>query len=114
MKKIIMIGFVLLICGCSKKALTSTEIDQLVKDDKAIIVDVREFVEYKHGHIKDAVVIPLNTIDESISLDKDKKIIVYCRSGARSEKASKILMELGYDVYDLGSINNYKGPIVEE
>lgn len=113
MKKIIVIGL-LLICGCAKKNLTSDEINQLVKDNKAIIVDVREFVEYKKGHIKDAIVIPLNTIDKSISLDKDKKIIVYCKSGVRSEKASKKLTDLGYDVYDLGGIHNYKGPIVEE
>ena len=44
---------------------------------------------------------------------KDKKIIVYCRSGNRSGKATKILKENGFDAVNLiGGMNFWEGEIV--
>ena len=61
--------------------------------------------EYKEGHIKDAVLVPLDTIgDEKPEAlpDSDQEILVYCRSGKRSEQASRKLVALGYtNIYDL-------------
>lgn len=112
MKKILMLISCLFFVGCSKD--TNITYEEAIKLEDTIIVDVRENVEYKDGHILEAINIPLGEIDENIDLDKDKTIIVYCRSGNRSSKAAAILTEMGYKVYDLGSIDNWKGNIVEE
>lgn len=113
MKKLLIILTMLLLTGCGKEKtmITYEEVKEL---DDYVIVDVREYAEYKKGHILDAVLIPVETIDENVELDKDKTIIVYCRSGNRSSEAASKLKDLGYTVYDLGSIDNWKGNIVEE
>ena len=79
-------------------------------DSGALIVDVRESGEFRSGHIKKAVNIPLGSIAKIGSkAEKDRDIIVYCQSGARSSAASKRLKSMGYSkVYDLGSINRWR------
>ena len=77
-----------------------------------IILDVRTEKEFASGHIKGAILIP----DYEIKLraekelpDKDKTILVYCRSGRRSKLASQALAELGYtDVLEFGGIIDWK------
>ena len=76
------------------------------------ILDVRTPQEVKiDGKIKGAVLIPLYELSKRINqVPKDKKVIVYCRSGNRSISASRFLSSLGYEVYNLnGGINAWKG-----
>ena len=62
-----------------------------------VIIDVRTIDEYKSGHIESALNIEWQSIDEiNDSIAKDEKIYLYCRSGNRSGKATKILLEAGY------------------
>ena len=82
-----------------------------LQGEGAIIVDVREADEYKEEHLDDAINIPYTVIADKIGeyADKDTKIIVYCKSGVRSNKAATSLIEAGYkNIYDLGSISNCK------
>lgn len=85
----------------------------MMKDDNAVILDVRTIDEYNELHIKGAICIPVDTIDESISdslPDTGQVILVYCRSGNRSRQASEKLAALGYtNVYEFGGINTWKG-----
>lgn len=75
----------------------------------AKVIDVREPVEYKSRHIKNAINIPLASIDSiGKKISKKEKIIVYCQSGARSNAAYKKLKSMGYDVYDFGGIGRWK------
>ena len=63
------------------------------------IVDVRTQAEYDEGHIDGAVLVPLDTINGADILalpDKSAMLIVYCRTGVRSAKASAVLAEMGY------------------
>ncbi len=71
----------------------------------AIIVDVRTPGEYKSGHIKGSLNIPLDSIGNNLSkLKKDKSIICCCASGMRSASAKNILKSKGYnEVYNGGS-----------
>lgn len=75
------------------------------------IVDVREKEELAEGYIENSILIPLDTLRENAEIklkDKNKIILVYCRSGRRSAIACDILDELGYnDVYDFGGIINW-------
>lgn len=72
------------------------------------IVDVRDEEELAEGYIYNSVLIPLDEINEraeSILRDKDKPVLVYCRSGRRSAIACRILDNMGYkNVYDFGGI----------
>ena len=66
----------------------------------AVILDVREQDEYDSGHIPGAVLLPVNSIDETRAAQviptKDTTVLVYCRSGNRSRTASARLAGLGY------------------
>ncbi len=62
----------------------------------AFLVDVRTPAEFASGSVKGAVNIPLDTIQNKLSLFKDKKsVIVFCRSGNRSGQAKAILERNG-------------------
>ena len=102
MKKIlvILLSGLLLLTGCQKQM---SELDKIVEENNYIIVDVRTESEFETGHVKDAINIPVETIDPSVNLDKNKTIIVYCRSGRRSASAASMLKQYGYKVYDLGA-----------
>lgn len=83
-----------------------------------IILDVRTEAEFKEKHIPNAVNVPNENIgsEEIPELpDKDQLILVYCRSGNRSKKASAKLAELGYtQVKEFGGILNWTGEVVTE
>ena len=77
-----------------------------------IILDVRTESEYNQGHIPNAILIPDTEIKEkaeSIITDKNSLILVYCRSGNRSKKASEYLLELGYtNIKEFGGIIDWQ------
>ena len=81
-----------------------------------ILLDVRRSDEYRTGHIKGAVNLPLSRIlTESHALlpDRQQEIIVYCHSGNRSKTACMQLANMGYaKVYDLGGITDWPFEIV--
>ncbi|HVU99051.1 MAG TPA: rhodanese-like domain-containing protein [Puia sp.] len=70
----------------------------------AIILDVRTPEEFRSGHVKGAVNIPLNLLEKNIShLRKENKpVITCCRSGARSDAARTMLEAAGIEVYNGG------------
>ena len=65
-----------------------------------IIIDVRTPIEFAFGHINGAINIPFDRIDADIqavkSINKDSRILLYCRSGRRSETARTMLEKQGY------------------
>jgi len=81
-----------------------------------LIVDVRSQAEFETGHIEGAIVLPDSDIRgkaAQIIPSKDQIILVYCRSGARSQAAARTLIDMGYQqVYDFGGIINWPYEIV--
>ncbi|MBQ8647612.1 MAG: rhodanese-like domain-containing protein [Oscillospiraceae bacterium] len=74
-----------------------------------VVLDVREPDEYAAGHIPGAVLLPVGSIDgESAAAlipGRDTLVLVYCRSGRRSQTAAEVLAGLGYtDVAEFGGI----------
>lgn len=60
-------------------------------------LDVRTPGEYAEGHIPGAINIPLQSLAGRLNeVPKDKRLYVYCRSGNRSTKASKLLAQSGF------------------
>ncbi len=76
--------------------------------EEHIILDTREQDEFDEGHIPGAILIPYTEIEnkaEEMLPDKDKLILVYCRSGRRSKIAAEALSKLGYtNVKEFGGI----------
>ena len=85
--------------------------------EEHIILDTREQDEYDEGHIPNAILIPYTEIEnkaEEMLPDKDKLILVYCRSGRRSKIAAENLVKLGYtNVKEFGGIINWKYEVVK-
>ncbi len=79
--------------------ITATEAKEIIDRETVIIVDVRTPREYEEAHIKGALQIPDSEIEALAAEklpDKDTKILVYCRTGSRSENASRLLLKMGY------------------
>jgi len=71
----------------------------LMNDNNVTLLDVRTIKEYKSGHIRGATLIPLSQLEANLNkltMQKNKKIIVYCHSGNRSIAASRILEKHGF------------------
>ena len=89
--------------------ITPQEAKQIMDSgEECIILDVREQAEFDSGHIAGAILLPYTEIEnkaEEILTDKDKLILVYCRSGRRSKIAAESLATLGYtNVKEFGGI----------
>lgn len=114
------ITIILLLAGCQQNELYRTigekEFTELSQRENVIILDVRTPSEYSQGHLKNAVLIDYkneNFETEINKLDKSKTYLVYCKSGGRSAKASKVLSEKGFSVCNLnGGISDWTGEIV--
>jgi rhodanese-related sulfurtransferase len=77
-----------------KQAITLIE-----NDNNITLLDVRTPAEFKSGHLRNATLIPLDKLETNLSKlapYKNKKILVYCRSGNRSVAASRILEGHGF------------------
>ena len=71
--------------------------DLLNLDKSYKIIDVRTEEEYKNGHIKNAINIPLYKImANDFDLAKDEKLVIHCRTNRRSKMALANLEDLGY------------------
>jgi rhodanese-related sulfurtransferase len=80
--------------------------------DKALLIDVREFFEYKKSRIGDAMNIP-SSGDLDLTADtigKDYSLFLYCTSGYRSKRVAKHFYDRGLvNLYSLdGGINAWK------
>lgn len=121
---------VLIICifaGCTMANQPVTNYEQitpeaamnLMKNESGyIILDVRTEEEFAEGHIQNAVLIPDYEIAEkaeSVLMNKNQLILVYCRSGRRSKLASEELVKLGYsNVKEFGGIIDWPYEVVTE
>ena len=125
MKKVLSILLaVLLLAGCAAPAekisyrqISMTDAVTMMEEESGyIILDVRTPEEFADKHIPGAINIPNETIgtEEIPELpDKDRLIMVYCRSGNRSKQASEKLVALGYtNIVEFGGINDWPGKTV--
>lgn len=106
MKKILILMFTLsslLGCKSESKAMVQivsvAEFKEGLSNNEVQLIDVRTPKEYEQDHIENAMLIDYFSEDFKIKiqeLDKDKPVYLYCKSGNRSEKSSKILADLGF------------------
>lgn len=94
------------------KSISQQEAKQMMDSGNVLVLDVREQDEYSTGHIGGAVLLPVGTINadtaSKVIPSKDTTVLVYCRSGNRSKKASAALAKLGYtNIYEIGGITTW-------
>ncbi len=79
-------------------AITVQSLQKVVGEKSSfLLLDVRQPEEYAESHIEGATLIPLGQLpDQYLGLPKDKTLVVYCRSGKRSDKATAFLLDHGY------------------
>ncbi|WP_242085428.1 rhodanese-like domain-containing protein [Aestuariivivens sediminis] len=109
----------LILAGCEQftdnqaKIVTPEEMQILLQNERVQLVDVRTPEEYNDGYIENAINIDFYSptfVEDIEKLDKEQPILVYCKSGRRSAKCSKILEEAGFKkIYDLkGGFSTWK------
>jgi rhodanese-related sulfurtransferase len=106
-----LIFIVLLAMACQNKPkydsitlIDSQEMLEILQTEDVQLVDVRTVKEFNEHYIKGAenIVFDDNFDQKLEGLQKDKPIIVYCRSGRRSARCAEILAQKGFKkIYDL-------------
>lgn len=96
--------------------VNAQQMNELLKDDATVVIDMRNHYEFEVGHFEKAIEIPSDTFREQLPMavdmmkgNEDKNIIMYCTGGIRCEKASAYMLHQGFkNVFHLeGGIINY-------
>jgi len=86
--------------GAGEEELTVTELKEALDQGEGItLLDVREAHEWDIGNLAPlgATLIPLRELPDRVDeLDPEANLVVYCRSGARSDRAASYLREQGF------------------
>jgi rhodanese-related sulfurtransferase len=96
------------------KNINPSETRKLIKNEEVIILDVRAPWEFVEGHIKNAKNLDFTDPDFSDhlkKLDKNKKYLVYCKTGRRGAMVLETMQNIGFkDIYNLiGGYNAWSG-----
>ena len=81
--------------------ISPQQADELVRGG-AQLVDVRQADEHAAGRIEGSLLIELDRLaEEAGSLDRDRPVVFYCRSGQRSALATQAFRAAGYQAHNL-------------
>jgi phage shock protein E len=108
---LVFVGLILFKLQSGRRSQEEVSVMQKAVNDGGLLLDVRTSGEYNGGHIDGALNIPVGDLQSRLGElgSKDRAIVVYCASGGRSARASKMLRAKGFnEVHDLGSIRNWK------
>ncbi len=77
----------------------------------AQLIDVRSTVEFSRGALEGAVNMPIDRFQlYKDDIDQSKPVLLYCRSGQRSEMVKRFLESLGFEqVHNIGSYQKFAG-----
>lgn len=100
---------ILALAACSNDSASYETIDldevEAKMEEGFVVLDVREPDEFAEGHISSAQNKWLSALQQGdfSALSKEEKYIVICRSGNRSQTASEILVNEGYEVVNVSA-----------
>lgn len=118
----------LMVTACASSPKKQTQMKELAPDawaelqeqtSESVILDVRTAEEFESGYIKGALNMDIRGGADFVAsiemLDKSKPYFVYCRSGARSGQACKLMSQMGFSaVYNLdGGVLAWEGDLEE-
>ena len=82
--------------------LSARQLADLLNDEDVQLVDVREPYEHEAGRIAGDVHIELDQLPaQAGSLDRERRVVFYCRSGSRSALATQAFAAAGYTAHNL-------------
>ncbi len=107
--------------GCDKgtagqvASVTPKEAEGMLRNEFAILLDVREADEIKDGMATPAQWVPMTDIEANgpkwnafiSKLSKDKQVIVYCAKGGRAGKVGRLLTEKGFRAGNMGGFRDW-------
>lgn len=77
----------------------ASELEEVMRESRALLVDIREREEYRKGHWQGAVNHPYDELDRGmVRLPKNRKLILYCEHGGGSMQMARKLGHEGYMV----------------
>lgn len=91
--------------------VNATTVHEWLTNDDVVLVDVRETSEYDQEHIPGSMLLPMSSFDsELFPKFSDKKVVLHCAVGKRSEAAGKMLANEGYEgaIHMTGGIQEWK------
>ncbi len=97
-----------------KMKIEYSQAKQLIENENAQFIDVRTPEEYADSGIPCSVNLPLQEIERLdfnlLDADKERPIVLFCRTGRRSDIALNILHHHGYTkIFDMGSYKDWQG-----
>jgi rhodanese-related sulfurtransferase len=81
---------------------TPRQVSELLPSADVQLIDVRAAHEHEAGHIAGSRLIELQDLPELAgTIDREKPVILYCRSGGRSAMATEALEQAGFDAHNM-------------
>jgi rhodanese-related sulfurtransferase len=78
------------------------EVSELLADGSVQLIDVRQAHENEAGRIAGGRLIELGSLSAEVhTIDRDRPLVFYCRSGGRSAMATQAFAEAGYDAHNM-------------
>jgi hydroxyacylglutathione hydrolase len=78
-------------------SLTPADVAEQVRSNDKVILDVRGEGEYRAGHIRGSLNLPLGELEQRIGeIPRDRQVIVHCQTGARGAIAASLLRARGF------------------
>ncbi|MDA8551439.1 rhodanese-like domain-containing protein [Candidatus Poseidoniales archaeon] len=120
MKKVVSLFLACLLSGCIASSADWQRVDveefnqAIEENENAFLLDVRTQTEWEQdGHLENATLVPhseLEAREGELPSEKDTMILLYCRSGNRSQDAAQTLIDLGFtNIIELETgINGWK------
>jgi rhodanese-related sulfurtransferase len=82
--------------------LTPQQVSELLQRSEIQLIDVREPYEHDAGRIAgDRLVVLTELATQAETIDRDRPIVFYCRSGSRSAMATEAFRGAGYDAHNM-------------
>ena len=92
-------------------SISAAQLVQLVNNENAVIVDVRDKGEFDSGHIVDSINIPFSSLEtraDELNKYKDKPLVLTCKMGQHAGSAGTLLKKKGFE-----NVSRLKGGIAE-
>jgi rhodanese-related sulfurtransferase len=80
----------------------AAEVAERLADRSVLVIDVRQPAEWRRGHIRGSLNLPLTQLASRLhALPNDKPVVAVCASGHRSAIATRTLQRAGYQAENL-------------
>ena len=81
---------------------TPRDVAELLDDERVQLIDVRQRHEHEAGRIAGGRLIELGELSAAAdSVDRDRPVVFYCRSGGRSAMATEAFARAGFDAHNM-------------